>query len=103
MSKVNALDRIRKKVLDDVEQSQRRFTWAIALIAVLEGTGYLTYILLADWSNRIHVLIFVAALLVNVTVAVGLVVSGAYLNLCMQRALKAIEISDEEEEEDKRT
>ena len=92
MNDARRLDDIREAALDRVERSRR---WSFVLViaaAVCEVAGLLALILLMDWSNRTHVLILVAAMLVYLTIAFWTWALAAYANSNSQRILKAIDL-----------
>jgi len=52
----------------------------------------IVFVLAADFSNRMHVLLFVATVGSYSVVVLGLVALGAYVNRSVLRVLKAIEL-----------
>ena len=87
-------ENVHRAALDRVDQSKRYVLYAIIAVAFAEVSLLLTFVLLADFSDRLHVLIFVAACLVYITLGLGLVALGAYLNRNTLRVLAAIELLD---------
>jgi hypothetical protein len=86
------LDEVRRAALDRIERSERAFKMLIALGGILEGGFLLAYVLLADWTNRVHLLIGLAAIGVYTILVVGLFVLGAHVSRCSARVLQAIEL-----------
>ena len=99
MLKEPDLENVHRAALDRVDQSKRSVLYAIIAAAFAEVILLLTFLLLADFSNRLHVLIFVAACLVYVTLGFGLVALGALLNRNTLRVLAAIELLDSNTQE----
>ena len=85
------LDSIRRQALDRIDQSRRRaWAWLIAA-GVFEGLMFVAILFVIDWSERTHLLVFFCACLVYGPLALGLFALRAYLDLCTQRVLKALE------------
>ena len=97
MSDASKFDRIRKSVLDSVEESERHFRWAIVGFAFLEGGCWVAYIVLAVLSFSLPVLIGVAALAVYGMVSAGLIALKLHIDVCTRRTLTAIELLVEDE------
>jgi hypothetical protein len=87
-------DGIRGAALDRIEGRQRAYRFAFLGAAASEAVLLLLFVLLADFSNRVHVLILIGACLVYWTLALGLVALGVYMDLCTRRVLKALELLD---------
>ena len=101
MNDSSRLDRIRRSVLDSVEQSERHFRKSIVMFAVIEGTCWIAYITLAIFSFSLPVLIGVAAVAVYVMVMGGLMGMKLHVDACTQRTLSAIELLAEAEPDEK--
>jgi hypothetical protein len=86
------LDAIRARALDRVAKRERDVKLAILGAGVVEGGMLATFLLLADLSNRSHLLLLVASLLVYSTLALGLVALGAHMNRVGERVLMAVEL-----------
>ncbi len=100
MNDTSKFDRIRRSVLDSVEQSERHFRRAIVVGAFIEGTCWIVYIVLAVFSFSLPVLIGVAACAVYVMVTSGLMGMKLHMDACTQRTLTAIELLAEDEPDD---
>ena len=61
--------------------------------AALEGAFLLRFLFLADFSNRLHVLLLLTAVASYSIVGVGFVALGAHVSRCTERVLKAIELA----------
>lgn len=93
MSKESKLDQIRHTVLDRIDRSERRYKLAFFAAVGLETCFLVAFLLLADFSNRLHALLLLSAIAVYSIVALGLVALGAHVNRCTERILKAIDLS----------
>jgi hypothetical protein len=85
------LDRVRGAALDRIERGARNYRVAFWSAAALEGAFFLGFLFLADFSNRLHVLLLLAAVATYTIVGLGLVALGAHVSRCTERVLKAIE------------
>lgn len=85
------LDLIRKETLDQAESRQKASTWLLVGAATVEGVGLILYLVLMDFSNRLHWLIFIAAGLVYGTLALAMFSQGQEIKASFQRVLRAIE------------
>jgi hypothetical protein len=92
MSDPNNLDLVRGAALDRIERGERRFKWAFLAAAGLESLFLVGFLLLADLSNRLHLLLFIAAVATYSILALGLVALGAHVSRCTERVLKAIDL-----------
>lgn len=92
MSKQSSLDQVRGAVLDKIERSERRYKLALWAAVALESCFLVGFLLLADLGNRVHVLVFLAAIGVYSILALGLVALGAHVSRCTERVLKAIDL-----------
>lgn len=79
--------------LNQIDRAERQYKLAFLAAAGLEALGLLAFILLADFKDRTHVLLLVAAVLVYSTLGLGLVTLGIHVNRCTLRVLKALELS----------
>ena len=86
------LDEVRAAALARIDRSQRNFKLAIYLAFVVESLFIVSFFLLADFSNRMHVLLLVSTVSCYSIVVLGLVALGAYVNRGIARLLKAIEL-----------
>lgn len=87
------LDRVRGAVLDRIARSERNYKLAFWSAATLEACFLIAFVLLADFSNRLHVLILLSTVAVYSLVGLGLVALGAHVSQCTDRVLKAFEMS----------
>ena len=94
MNHESELNDIRGSVLKRIDRKELEFKVALLGAALIEFAGLMGFLLLADFSNRLHVLLLVTAMLVYCTLALGLVALGAHMGRCTLRVLKAIELLD---------
>lgn len=92
MSQRANLDNVRGKVLADIERSERNFKLVFFIAAVWEALFLVAFILAADFSNRLHLLLLIATVGSYSIVVIGLVALGAHVNRSVLRILKAIEL-----------
>lgn len=77
--------------LDRIDRARRSYFNAFIAAAALEGLGLGAFALLADWSDRTHLLILIAAVLTYGTIALGLVALGVYTRWWALRIVRAID------------
>jgi hypothetical protein len=95
---MNPLDDILKSVLDTAENAEKRFKQATLLVGLVEVSLLVTFLLVMDFGQRLHWLLLIAAVLTYGTVAAGLVMIGAFINMNTFRVLKAIELIDRDDD-----
>ncbi len=89
--KVN-LDGVRSEVLARINRSERNFKLAFFGAVAVEALFLVTFLLVADLSNRMHLLLLIATVGSYSIVLLGLVALGAHMNRGVLRILKAIEL-----------
>jgi len=89
--KVN-LDAVRSEVLARINRSERNFKLAFFAAIAVEALFLATFLLAADLSNRMHLLLLIATVGSYSIVVLGLVALGAYMNRGVLRILKAVEM-----------
>jgi hypothetical protein len=89
---MDPLDDILGGVLDTAEKAEKRFIQATLLAGLVEASLLVTFLLVMDFDQRLHWLLLIAAVLTYGTVAAGLVMMGAFINMNTLRVLKAIEL-----------
>ncbi|HSE96860.1 MAG TPA: hypothetical protein VLD57_01230 [Blastocatellia bacterium] len=92
MSNSTVVDKIRGNVLDHIERSERNYKLAFYFAFVIEAAFIVGFLLLADFSNRVHVLLLISAMAVYMILASGLFALGAHVSRNTQLVLKAIEM-----------
>jgi len=86
------LDTVRAAALARIDRSERNFKLAFFAAAVVEVGFIVSFLFLADFSNRIHVLLLISTVSCYSIVVLGLVALGAYFNRGIARVLKALEL-----------
>ena len=94
MNHQDNLDRLRSASLEKIERAQRGQKALAIVAAVFEAAGLLAFLLLMDFSNRTHVLLLLAAVLIYGTILLWLLSLGSYLKQSILRILQAIETLD---------
>lgn len=92
MSEVNNIDGIRGAALQSIEQSERLYRAAFYGAAVVEALFLAGFLLLADLSNRTHVLLLLATVATYTLLLLGLLALGAHVNRSTLRVVKAVEL-----------
>lgn|SRR5690554_5110007 len=99
MAEKDRLNSVRGAVLDRIERSERNYKLAFFGAMAAEGLFFVAFFLLADLSNRLHVLLLLAAVAVYLILGLGLLALGAHVSRNTQLILKAIELLDKERDE----
>jgi hypothetical protein len=89
--KVN-LDGVRGEALARINRSERNFKLAFYAAVVFEALFLIAFLLAADFSNRLHVLLLIATVGGYTVVVLGLMALGAHVNRNSFRILKAVEL-----------
>ncbi len=91
MANSSHTDRARGAALDRIERSERfRKLWVVATCAT-EVLFFVAFLWLADLSDRLHLLVLMAALLVYMTLGVGMITLWSHANVCTARILRALD------------
>ena len=93
MSETLNLDRVRAAALKRIERSERNFKLAFFAAAVVEIAFVVSFLLLADLRNRMHLLLLISTVSCYSIVVLGLVALGEWVNRAIARVLKAVELS----------
>jgi hypothetical protein len=91
MSNSTHLDEIRRRALEHVDKSERRWKRAILIFAAVEGIGWVSFILLAWLGFSIAVLLGVAVLILYTMIVTWSIALKEHVDACTQRILKAME------------
>jgi len=86
------LDSVRAAALARIDRSERNFKLAFIGAAIVESLFLVAFLLLADFSNRIHVLLLISTVSCYTIVGLGLFALGAHINRGIARVLKAVEL-----------
>lgn len=92
MAQTIDLDGVRAAALARIDRSERNFKRAIVGAFFVETMMFVSFFLLADLSNRLHLLLLISTVSCYTIVVLGLVALGAYVNRGVARLLKAIEL-----------
>ena len=85
------LDEIRNDVLARIERTERNYKLAFFSAVALEALFLMTFLFVADLSNRTHVLLLLGTVMTYSILALGLVALGAHVNRATLRVLQAID------------
>lgn len=85
-------DEIRTTALDQIERTERNYKLAFLGAALVEAAFLGAFLVLADLSNRSHILLLITSIAVYTIVAFGLIALGLHVNRNTLRVLKAIEL-----------
>jgi len=91
MSEKINLDQVRSQALERINRSEKNFKLAFYAAGVFEGLFLVAFLLAADFSNRLHLLLLIATVGSYSIVVLGLVALGAHFNRGILRVLKAVE------------
>jgi hypothetical protein len=91
----NNLNEIRGKALDRVERSERNLKLGVISFAILDTAFFIVFLLVMDFSNKLHVLIFMASGGFYMLLLVGLIVLGLQVKRDTQLVLRAIDLLEE--------
>lgn len=86
------VDEIRNSTLKQIEKTESNYRLAFIGAAVVEAAFLAAFLLLADFSNRTHVLLFITTMAVYMIVGAGLFALGMHVSRNTLRVLQAIEI-----------
>jgi hypothetical protein len=86
------LDSVRAAALARIDRSERNFKIAFFAAAVIEAAFIASFLLLADISNRMHLLLLISTVSCYSIVGFGLLALGAHINRGLARLLKAVEL-----------
>src|SRR5262245_13736704 len=86
------LDAVRTAALARIDRSERNFKIAFFGAAIVETAFVVSFLLLADFAHRLHVLLLIATVSCYTIVVLGLVALGAHINRGIARVLKAVEL-----------
>jgi len=87
------LDNVRAAALARIERSERNFKLAFIGAVFVESAFIVSFLFLADFSNRLHVLLLISTVSCYSIVVLGLVALGTHINRGIARILKAVELS----------
>jgi hypothetical protein len=91
MSNSAVADNVRGNVLDRIDRYERNYKLAFFSAVVIELAFIAGFLLLADFSNRLHLLLLISAMAVYMILVSGLFALGAHVSRNTQIVLKAVE------------
>ncbi|HVG29655.1 MAG TPA: hypothetical protein VM864_08150 [Pyrinomonadaceae bacterium] len=94
MTTQNNIAGARRGALDQIDRAERGFKLTFVLAAVVEAFFLGGFLLLADFSNRLHLLLLVASVATYTIVILGLIALGTHVTRCTLRVLKAVGARD---------
>ncbi|NJM53018.1 MAG: hypothetical protein HC846_06240 [Blastocatellia bacterium] len=93
----NNLNKIRENTLQQIEKNERNYKLAIFGFAAVELIFIVAFILLADFSNRTHLLMLITTIAGYSIVGFCLIALGIHNNRNTLRILQAIQLSNTDE------
>lgn len=72
------LDTIRRSTLERIDRAERHYKLAFFGAALIELAFLVAFLLLADFSQRLHVLLFLSTIATYTIVVIGMVALGAW-------------------------
>jgi hypothetical protein len=86
-------DSARRNALDRSDRSERRYVLFVILLTAVEVLFLWGFIQLAEFSNRVHVLIFWSTVSTYAVLMVGLTILWGHISRSTRLVLKAIDLS----------
>jgi hypothetical protein len=86
------IDEIRANTLNLIERNERNYKFAFVGAAFIEVLFFAAFLLLADFSNRVHVLLLITTITVYTILMFGLIALGLHVNRNTLRVLNALEL-----------
>ena len=85
------LDEIRENTLKQIEKTERNYRLMFIGAAIVEVIFVASFLLLADFSNHLHLLLLISSMTVYTIVGFGLFALGLHVNRNALRIISAIE------------
>ena len=92
MAQTVKLDEVRAAALARIDRSERNFKLAFFGAGFVETAFIVSFVLMADLSNRLHLLILISTVSCYSLVVLGLFALGAHINRSIARVLKEVEL-----------
>jgi len=92
MAQTGDLDNVRTAALARIDRSERNFKLAFFGAAVIESAFIVSFLVLADFSNRLHLLLLISTVSCYSIIVLGLVALGEHINRGIARVLKGLAI-----------
>ena len=91
------INEIRGNTLNLIERNERNYKLAFVGAAIVELLFLVAFLLLADFSNRVHILLLLSAIATFTILIFGLIALGLHVNRNTLRVLSAIELLEKED------
>jgi len=91
------INEIRSNTLNQIERNERNYKFSFVGAAFVEMLFIIAFLLLADFSNRVHVLLFIASFSVYTILIFGLIALGLHVNRNTLRVLNAMELLEKDD------
>ena len=91
------INEIRGNTLNLIERNERNYKLAFVGAAIIELLFLVAFLLLADFSNRVHILLLLSAIATYTILIFGLLALGLHVNRNTLRVLNAIELLEKVE------
>jgi hypothetical protein len=98
MTQTPDLNGMRGRALDRIEQTERRFKLFLFGALALETIFLVAFLLLADFGDRVQVLLLISSFAIYMILGFGLFALGAHVSRNALLVLKAIELLDRREQ-----
>jgi hypothetical protein len=92
------LDSIRESTLTHIERTERNYKLMLVGMAAIEVIFIAAFLLLADFSNRVHLLLLISSMSVYTIICFGLMALGLHVNQNALRIINAIETIETEKQ-----
>ncbi len=91
------INEIRENTLNQIERNERNYKFSFIGAAFVELLFLVAFLLLADFSNRVHVLLLIMTIVIYTIMAFGLLALGLHVNRNTLRVLNAIELLEKDD------
>ena len=92
MSQNSNLDSVRAAALARIDRSERNFKIAFFGALIVESAFVVSFLVLADLSNRLHLLLLISTISSYTIIVLGLFALGAHINRGIARVLRGLEL-----------
>lgn len=86
-----SLDELRTEALSRAHRAEMNYRLAFFTAAVIEAAFLIAFLMLANFRDRTHLLLFIAGTAVYSIIGFGLLALGAHVTRCTLRVIRAIE------------
>ena len=91
------INEIRHNTLSLIERNERNYKYVFVGAALIEVLFFAAFLLLADFSNRVHLLLLITTITIYTITAFGLIALGLHVNRNTLRVLNAIELLEKDD------